>query len=359
MIALRFAATCRSRDRRPGRDPRRHRQVPAPPRAAAAADRARARGGGAAMTDDVLETRLREHFAGRAAEASTAAGPPGWRPDGSGRPERPCSAGGGRGRDGRGGGVGVLVVRAPVDRSLGPVIVGAASPPAASPTLMPGDGVTTPSVALSSVRRSSSSRSSWRPRGSEASPSTLGGVDRRGRVTIASAPLGGPRRGRRSWTRGAGRPASVGSSSTARRAHARGGVHAGSERVFSFALPVTNDGSLPVTIHGLAIRGGRLGDRAARRARLARARADVDRGVAARTGWRGAVATGDPVARGGRGPQRPRRGRAMRRGARRRGVGARPGSRRSRSSWTSRGSAMSRTSRSPGRGGIDRVLPSP
>ena len=226
-----------------------------------------------------------------------------------------------------------------------PVIVG--GPPSttgrAPPTLMPGDGVATPSVALCVLARSRSwSSRSWRSPSAwsgSRTASTLGGVGRSWpcvTVVLLSAvrpvDVGADARGPGE----AGRPASAGS----RTPTGADGLDARARRACSCRVRtgrsrsrsrVTNDGSLPVTIHGLSA-WSVAGVAAAET--LGPSIVALGSPEPGQT-WTGALLPGpDGVAPwqpvtlwpgevGG--PQRPRRGRAVRRGAGRRGVGGASG----------------------------------
>jgi len=218
------------------------------------------------MTDDVLETRLRGHFAGRApAEAGHGlrdrlAGIPS---EVAPAPERPwLRLAGAVVATVAAVAIGILVVRiALVDRSLGPVIVGTPSPPpAAPPTLMPGDGVTTPSVTLSfwilailvvavmaAVVRMVRKR--HLPRWAEwivVAVVTIVALSALGRSTSGSSLAD-----QGSWAPGLGWVQDVNDADGL--TPERGGLFMpGKNGSFSFALPVTNTGSLPVTVHGLS-----------------------------------------------------------------------------------------------------------
>ena len=292
VIALRFASDLSIAEiaARVG-IPEGHRQVPAPPRAAAVADRARARrrrGGHdrrrprdppprALRRSSARrgEPALRDRLAGIPMDsgAGAASGPGfGWR----GPPSR-------RSRPSRSGSCSCGI--ALVDRSLGPVLVGTPSP-----HHHPRPRCSCPATAS---RRRRSTLSFWLLAilvvavialvvrvVSEAAPPPLGGVDRRG-----PGDHRGPQRPwavdvwrRRSWTRGASRPAPVGSRTPTRTtgAHARTRrpVHAGSERVVLLRPPhherrvVARDHPRALRVVGVgAAASGTLGPSSSRSAR--------------------------------------------------------------------------------------------
>ncbi len=218
------------------------------------------------MTDDVLETRLREHFAARApGEASPslrnrlAAVPRGSAP----ALRRPWSRlAGAAVATFAALATGVVLARiALVDRSLGPVTVGAPSaPPARPPVLMPGDGVTTPSVsvwfwvalvlivgivllAIRALRRRRLPRwVDW----VIVAVATVVLLSAFGRSTSGADLVD-----QGSWAPGISWVEDTNGADGL--TPERGGLFMpGRNGSFSFALTVTNNGSLPVTIHGLS-----------------------------------------------------------------------------------------------------------
>lgn len=220
------------------------------------------------MTDDVLETRLREHFAGRApGEPSPslrdrlAAVPMGATP--APRRSWPRLAGAGAATV-LAIAIGVVLARiALVDRSLAPVIVGTPSAPPATPlVLMPGDGVASPSIApsfwllvilivavIAIVIRVL--RRHRLPRWAEwiaVAVVTIVVLSAFGRSTSGASLVD-----QGSWAPGLGWVEDT-NGVTDGLTPDRGGMFLpGPNGSFSFALPVTNDGPLPVTIHGLAV----------------------------------------------------------------------------------------------------------
>jgi hypothetical protein len=218
------------------------------------------------MTDDVLETRLREHFAGRSSgEASPrlrdrlAAVPMGAAP----APRRPwLRLAGAAAAAVSALAFGLVLARiALVDRSLGPVIVGTpATLPPSSQTLMPGDGVTTPSVSLwfwlalvlivgIIVLAIRALRRRRLPRWVDwviVAVVTVVLLSALGRSTSGSDLVD-----QGSWAPGISWVEDTNGSDGL--TPDRGGLFMpGRNGSFSFALPVTNNGSLPVTIHGLS-----------------------------------------------------------------------------------------------------------
>jgi hypothetical protein len=159
--------------------------------------------------------------------------------------------------------IGILVVRfALVDRSLGPGILGSpATPPAAPSTLMPGDGFATPSVALTfwivailvvavmaaAVRMV---RKRHLPRWAEwivVAVVTLVVLSALGRSTTGSALLDDG-----SFVPGPGWVESTSTTQGFNEVTRDGAFMTGPDGSFSFGIALRNDGSLPVTIHGLA-----------------------------------------------------------------------------------------------------------